>query len=95
MPERQDNNPNPAHVPAEWNPVRRQGHAPTPETTALSNEADRPESCHHPEDPEAINQPLHDCDKSPTQETEPNDHDRYDQYGKKADRDFPADLPRP
>ena len=25
-----------AHVPAKWNPVRRQGHAPTPESTAFS-----------------------------------------------------------
>jgi hypothetical protein len=24
-----------AHVPAKWNPVRRQGHAPTLESTAL------------------------------------------------------------
>jgi len=37
-----------------------------------------------------IKQPLQHCDTSPTQEAEPNDHHRYDQGGKKADRDFPA-----
>ena len=42
----------------------------------------------------AIKQPLQHCDKSPTQEAEPNDHHRYDQHGKEADRDFPARFHR-
>ncbi len=42
----------------------------------------------------AIKQPLQHCDKSPTQEAEPNDHHRYDQGGKEADRDFPARFRR-
>jgi len=42
----------------------------------------------------AIKQPLQHCDNSPTQEAEPNDHHRYDQGGKEADRDFPARFRR-
>ena len=42
----------------------------------------------------AIQQPLQHCDKSPTQEAEPRDHHRYDQYGKGADRELPACLRR-
>jgi hypothetical protein len=41
-----------------------------------------------------IKHPLQHCDKSPTQEAEPNDHHRYDQGGKEADRDFPARFRR-
>jgi hypothetical protein len=31
-----------AHVPAKWNPVRRQGHAPTRESTALRSDIGSP-----------------------------------------------------
>jgi hypothetical protein len=41
-----------------------------------------------------IKHPLQHCDKSPTQEAEPNDHHRYDQGGKEVDRDFPARFRR-
>ena len=41
-----------------------------------------------------IKQPLQHCDKSPTQEAEPDDHHRYDQGGEEADRDFPARFRR-
>jgi hypothetical protein len=41
-----------------------------------------------------IQQPLQYCDKSPTEEAEPCDHHRYDQYGKEIDREPSARLQR-
>ena len=55
---------------------------------------DRQSEVCRPKSFNAIQQPLQHCDKPPTQEAEPHDHYRYDQYGKGADRELPACLRR-